>query len=123
MSVRLVSENHEAASKQAQTERATDQLRILLRDLFRMRHEGVAYAKLAHAQGLVDGYMKTMIDLHLASDAQLLQIVAEERRGTDGPALKTIAQASVGTTITTDASAMGEATVENSMLETRCAIA
>jgi hypothetical protein len=84
MSIRLVKGG--LGSTTMQRDKALNELRGLLRDLFRMRHEGVAYAKLAHAQGLVDGYMRTLTDLGIVEDAALLQVIAEARRGVDGPA-------------------------------------
>ena len=58
----------------------------MLRDVFRLRSDGVAYARLARAHGYVDGYMRVLLETGIAQKAELLEIVAEERRMTDGPA-------------------------------------
>ena len=62
-------------------------LRVLLRESFRLRSEGTAYAKLAQAQGRVDGYMAALSDTGLCTQPELLALVAEVRRGVDGPAV------------------------------------
>jgi hypothetical protein len=63
-----------------------DNLRAMLRDVFRLRSEGVAYARLARAHGYVDGYMRVLLETGLADKRELLAIVADERTRTDGPA-------------------------------------
>ena len=61
-------------------------LRLMLRDVFRLRTDGVAYARLARAHGYVDGYMRLMLEAGIADKNELLSLVAEERRQADGPA-------------------------------------
>ncbi|MBX3128755.1 MAG: hypothetical protein KF718_18690 [Polyangiaceae bacterium] len=63
-----------------------DNLRLMLRDVFRLRSDGVAYARLARAHGYVDGYMRLMLEANIADKNELLALVAEERRRADGPA-------------------------------------
>ena len=63
-----------------------DNLRVMLRDVFRLRSEGAAYARLARAHGYVDGYMRALMEAGLADQKELLAIVSEERRAVDGPA-------------------------------------
>lgn len=63
------------------------QLRGLLRDALRLRREGVAYAKLSAAQGYADGYMRALLDGGVCTQSELLSLVAEVRRGSDGPAV------------------------------------
>lgn len=63
-----------------------ENLRAMLRDVFRLRTEGVAYARLARAHGYVDGYMRVLLEAGIADKRQLLAIVAEERATVDGPA-------------------------------------
>jgi hypothetical protein len=63
-----------------------ENLRSMLRDVFRLRGEGVAYARLARAHGYVDGYMRVMLELDVCDKRELLQIVAEQRAAVDGPA-------------------------------------
>ena len=61
-------------------------LRAMLRDVFRLRVDGVAYARLARAHGYVDGYMRVLLETGIADKSELLEIVAEERNRIDGPA-------------------------------------
>jgi hypothetical protein len=61
-------------------------LRALLRDVFRLRREGGAYAKLARAHGYVDGYMRVLMESGTATQKELLALVAAERAAVDGPA-------------------------------------
>ncbi|MGC4065803.1 MAG: hypothetical protein QM784_14370 [Polyangiaceae bacterium] len=61
-------------------------LRTLLGDVFRLRNQGAAYAKVARAQGYVDGYMRMLMDAKLADQRELLRLIAEERCVVDGPA-------------------------------------
>lgn len=63
-----------------------ENLRVMLRDVFRLRSEGVVYARLARAHGYVDGYMRVLLETGIADKQQLLAIVAEERATVDGPA-------------------------------------
>lgn len=60
-------------------------LRELLRDVLRQRDAGVPNARFARALGYVDGYMQALIDAGVAEERELLHMVAEERRRTDGP--------------------------------------
>lgn len=62
-------------------------LRGLLRDVFRLRREGTAHARFTAAQGYADGFMRALLDAGLCSQQELLTLVAEVRRGVDGPAL------------------------------------
>ena len=63
-----------------------DNLRAMLRDVFRLRSDGVAYARLARAHGYVDGYMRVLLEANIADKQELLALVAEERAKADGPA-------------------------------------
>lgn len=65
-------------------------LRGLLRDVIRLRREGVAYPKLAAAQGYADGFMRALIDGGVCTQQELLTLVAEVRRGIDGPAVAAV---------------------------------
>jgi hypothetical protein len=67
-----------------------DTLRTMLRDVFRLRQDGVAYARLARAHGYVDGYMRALLEANLVDKAELLAVVAEERAAVDGPATRTL---------------------------------
>jgi hypothetical protein len=61
-------------------------LRTLLGDVFRLRSQGAAYAKVARAQGYADGYMRMLMDARLVDQRELLRLIAEERCVVDGPA-------------------------------------
>jgi hypothetical protein len=67
-----------------------DNLRAMLRDVFRLRGDGVAYARLARAHGYVDGYMRVLLETGIADKQELLALVAEERELSDGPATVTL---------------------------------
>ena len=67
-----------------------DNLRAMLKDVFRLRREGVTYARLARAHGYVDGYMRMMLEAGMATRKELLDLVAAERVGADGPATATV---------------------------------
>lgn len=63
-----------------------DTLRTMLRDVFRLRNDGVTYARLARAHGYVDGYMRALLESNVCDKSELLALVAEERARVDGPA-------------------------------------
>ena len=63
-----------------------DNLRGLVRDMLRLRSDGAAYAKLARAQGFVDGYMRVLLEAGIADQKALLALVKQERSRLDGPA-------------------------------------
>ncbi len=71
------------------------QLRPLLADVFRLRTQGGAYAKLAHAQGCADGYMRALLDGGIVSQRELLAFVAKQREAVDGPATREMGPQSV----------------------------
>lgn len=63
-------------------------LRAMLRDMFVARAVGTSQVRTARAGGYVDGYMRALLDHGLATQAELLRMVAEERAAVDGPALR-----------------------------------
>lgn len=63
-----------------------ENLRTMLRDVFRLRRDGAAYARLSRAHGYVDGYMRAMMESGAATQKELLEVVAAERVRVDGPA-------------------------------------
>jgi alkylhydroperoxidase/carboxymuconolactone decarboxylase family protein YurZ len=67
-----------------------DNLRALLMDVFKLRREGAAYAKLSRAHGYVDGYMRSLLENGAASRQELLELVAAVRVSADGPATATV---------------------------------
>lgn len=82
--------NRVGARSVSDKERLIATLREMLQDSFRLRNEGSAYAKLTHSQGSVDGYMRALTLSGVVDDRELLQIIAEERRGAHGPATRRI---------------------------------
>jgi len=63
-----------------------ENLRGMLRDVLRLRTDGVAYAKLSRAHGYLDGYMRVLLETGLFSQKELLALISEERHLHDGPA-------------------------------------
>lgn len=63
-------------------------LRELLAEIFRLRTQGAAYAKLAYAQGCADGYMRSMLDTGMVNQRELLAFVTQQREIADGPATR-----------------------------------
>jgi hypothetical protein len=67
-----------------------ENLRGMLRDVLRLRTEGVAYAKLSRAHGYLDGYMRVLLETGLFSPKELLALISEERQLYDGPATRVV---------------------------------
>ena len=63
-----------------------ENLKSMLVDVFKLRREGAAYARLARAHGYVDGYMRVLLETGAATRKELLDVVAGERVRADGPA-------------------------------------
>ena len=63
-----------------------ENLKALLVDVFKLRREGAAYARLSRAHGYVDGYMRVLLETGVATRNELLAVVAAERVRADGPA-------------------------------------
>jgi hypothetical protein len=63
------------------------ELRTMLRDVLAAAAAGTTHARVARAHGYVDGYMRALIDLDVASRAELVQVVAAERERVSGPAV------------------------------------
>lgn len=101
MNIRLV-HNRQENRNEAQKASMISTLRGLLQDTFRLRNEGSGYARLAHAQGYADGYMRVLVDSQVVTQSELLTIIAEVRRGVDGPATRVL-QADA-----TDSAVLGE---------------
>ena len=69
-----------------------ENLRGMLRDVLRLRTEGVAYAKLSRAHGYLDGYMRVLLETGLFSQKELLALISEERSLHDGPATRIVTE-------------------------------
>jgi hypothetical protein len=63
-----------------------DNLRSMLNEVFKLRREGAAYARIARQHGYVDGYMRMLLEAGIATRSELLDVVAAERVRADGPA-------------------------------------
>jgi|SRR6187399_2086495 len=101
MNMRLVKVAVKAEGRDgARREQALLQLKDALRQLFVLRHAGVAHAEITQAQGLVDGYMNCLLDLGLVSDSELLALVVATRRGVDGPATGTLSTSALESDVT-----------------------
>ena len=64
-----------------------NELKVMLYDALLAKTRGVTYPRLARAHGYVDGYMKALLDSGIASNHELLDLVAEARTTVDGPAV------------------------------------
>jgi hypothetical protein len=69
-----------------------ENLRGMLRDVLRLRSEGVAYAKLSRAHGYLDGYMRVLLETGLFDQKELLALISEERNLHDGPATRIVSE-------------------------------
>jgi hypothetical protein len=65
-------------------------LQIMLRDLLAAATACGERARIARAHGYVDGYMRALLDLGVAGQAVLLQLVAAERERASGPAIRVL---------------------------------
>jgi hypothetical protein len=64
-----------------------NELKVMLYDALLAKTRGVTYPRLARAHGYVDGYMKALQDAGVATNQELLTLVAEARTTIDGPAV------------------------------------
>jgi len=64
------------------------ELRRMLNEALSLQATGSSYAKLAKAQGAVDGYMRALLDSSVATKQELLELVAAERARVNGPATR-----------------------------------
>lgn len=55
------------------------ELRSRVREMLTLMSEGSTFPKLSRAQGLVDGYMKALLETGQASQRELLDLVNEVR--------------------------------------------
>jgi hypothetical protein len=61
------------------------QLRAALRAMLVADANGEAHPRLARSHGFVDGYMRVLLDGGLATQQELLALVADERAAMFGP--------------------------------------
>jgi hypothetical protein len=69
-----------------------ENLRVLLSGVLSLHDKGAVYSTLAHAQGVVDGYMRFLLDAKVCTQRELLALVKEQRCAVDGPAVSEIDQ-------------------------------
>ena len=70
-----------------------DNLRSLLNDAFTLQQKGALGARIGRAYGMVDGYMRALVELGFATQKELSRVVAEERTKRLGPASTSVAPA------------------------------
>jgi len=63
-----------------------NELKVMLYEALLAKANGAASPRLARAHGLVDGYMKALLHAGIASNQELLALVADARATVDGPA-------------------------------------
>jgi hypothetical protein len=51
----------------------------LLTDVLKLKDKGAEQQRLGHAQGLADGYMRCLLESHLATQRELLEVVGRTR--------------------------------------------
>jgi hypothetical protein len=61
----------------------------MLKEAFLAKAEGASQPRLARAYGYADGYLKALLDAGLATQKELLVIVADVRTAISGPATET----------------------------------
>lgn len=71
-------------------DKALENLRLLLRDLFKVRESGARQDRFARAHGYTDGFMRALIATGVASQSELQELVNEEREKFSGPALRIV---------------------------------
>jgi hypothetical protein len=65
-----------------------NELKRMLNDVLAAKAKGISYQRLARAHGYVDGYMKALLDAGMATQQELLTLVADARAAVDGPAVR-----------------------------------
>ncbi len=71
-------------------ERGFRELGAMLSDIFSAKAAGETYARLARAHGYVDGYMRALLEMGLATKRELLDLVNAERERASGPRLRAV---------------------------------
>src|SRR5688500_12219343 len=65
----------------------------MLKEAFLAKAEGASQPRLARAYGYADGYLKALLDAGLATQKELLALVADVRTAIGGPATETRGEA------------------------------
>ncbi len=67
-----------------------EELRTMFRNLLADSAAGGNHSRLSRGRGCVDGYMRALLDLGVATRSELLQLIATERERVAGPAVRTL---------------------------------
>jgi hypothetical protein len=67
-----------------------DELRNMVRDIIAQATTGASQGRIAQARGYADGYMRALLDLEIATQRELLELVASERTRAFGPAVRSV---------------------------------
>jgi hypothetical protein len=70
------------------------ELQTMLRDVLEAAAAGTRYTRIARAHGYVDGYMRALLDLDVATRDELIEVVAAERERVSGPAVAVLGASS-----------------------------
>jgi hypothetical protein len=65
-----------------------EELRTMFRNVLAASEAGGSHARLSRARGNVDGYMRALLDLGIATREELLELIAAERARVHGPAVR-----------------------------------
>jgi hypothetical protein len=74
------------------------ELRTMLRDVLAAAAGGTRHGRVARAHGYVDGYMRALLDLGVATRSELIEMVAAERERFSGPAVRVLEPSSADET-------------------------
>jgi hypothetical protein len=64
-----------------------EELRTMFRGVLALSASGGSQGQHAHVRGCVDGYMRALLDLGVATPGELLRLVASERQRANGAAV------------------------------------
>jgi hypothetical protein len=67
-----------------------EELRVMFRNVLAAAEVGGSHARLSRARGNVDGYMRALLDLGIATREELLGLIAAERQRANGPAVSVV---------------------------------
>jgi hypothetical protein len=67
-----------------------EELRAMFRNALAASEAGGSHARLSRARGNVDGYMRALLDLGVATREELLELIAAERERANGPAVRAV---------------------------------
>jgi hypothetical protein len=64
-----------------------EELRTMFRNMLAASAAGGNHTRLSRSRGCVDGYMRALLDLGIATRGELLDLIAAERERVNGPAV------------------------------------